>query len=481
MNESLTREMGSVPAFSRDMFARKNGGAMRKTLCALLFSMALATSPVRVEAEPGDVVTVAGYEFSTYGHRWDVCDVSTVLPRFWLAVPRLVVWSGIYPSQHLVAQAKTTAGEWQDKEYTVGCRSWMPLGVRFIPFALLRHDIGGFGSLDFQCCPWSRFWLNTSPDTALRAVTSGSMMDLGGTLGLTVADAFSLTLRAGYLMMTMSELSRSVSASSGYSDVHFPRSVTGRFYVGVQIGAGGFQPPPDDARWHPNEFTLVPMVTHVNRQERLRRWEAGGKSAEILGVIGDNDRCTRDSAITALGRIGDSLAVSGLTATLTDERADARAFAAFALGKLGSRTADSARVQGEAPSDSAQGFRDGWALERVDYHPYLSPYVGGCLISCLAPGALAVGAWTSAKGEKATYGLAAAGSSLLAPLFMLVAASSPHVPSELPVGRSASYLENYRAGYARAWNDNLAKVRVGYYAGTVVMLGITLASVLMAK
>lgn len=316
---------------------RNRGGYMLKQLGALLILMAMTPLSARAAGEPGAVVTAVGYELSSYGHRWDVCDVGTTLPRYWLAVPRIVIWNGIYPSTHFVAQAKTLAGDWQDKEYTVGCRSWAPLGARFIPFALVGHDISGFGSLDFLYCPWSRFWLNTGPDTALRARTSGSLMDVGGSLSLTVAEAFSLTLRAGYLILNMAELSKTVSAGSGYSDIHFPKSTTRGVYLGVQLGAGQFQPPPDDVRWHPNEFMLVPMVTPMNRQEQLSHWEAGGKSAQLFAVVEDGEQGIRDSALTALGRVGDALAISGLAAALTNERADVRAFAAYALGKLGPR------------------------------------------------------------------------------------------------------------------------------------------------
>lgn len=309
---------------------------MLKWIGATFLLVGLLTSLALAGDEPGFVSTLLGYEFSSYGRRWDVCDASSVLPKSWLCAPRFIVWNGIYPSARFAAQAKTLDGTWQDKEYSVGVRSWFPLGLRFAPMALM---LGGgqsaYISLDGLYCPWTRFWLNTGSDTALKSRTTGSLLDLGGTLNLIAVGVFQVTFRAGYLRFAMNDLSRSVSATSGYTSVQFPGRVESGPYLGLSASLGAFQPPASDVRWYPDDVILVPLLMHPDKRRRLAEWEAGRRSAWLFAAVEDGDRDIRDSALTALGRVGDALAIDSLAAALTNREPDVRAVAAFALGRLG--------------------------------------------------------------------------------------------------------------------------------------------------
>jgi len=142
-----------------------------------------------------------------------------------------------------------------------------------------------------------------------------------------------------------------------------------------------------------------------------------------------------------------------------------------------------AALDAQVMPDSAYkaGYTDGRLFACSQGRYRIVPCVTTSL-TCCTPGIAAIGVWTATnKEDKGGAAIATFITAPIVPLFLGVSQFTRREPSKLPAGRAASYLEGYRHGYNDAWKGNVARSLLFSSASVLILVGITTASLLLAK
>ncbi len=194
--------------------------------------LTVAPATLAVATDWGFGITYAGHEWSGSGRQWEFGTVSALVPPLWLG-PTASVWTGNWLTAPLPCSLQTAGGAWQPGEARPGFNNWLPIGIRFIPAAVVRND--GFSpacvNIELRYCGWTEVRLNCQTDRLDHFSTArGQMLNASVSLSSSL-----VTLRAGYEHFLIPAVRATLDDSTGFRQLAFPQRSIGRVFVGIAL------------------------------------------------------------------------------------------------------------------------------------------------------------------------------------------------------------------------------------------------------
>jgi len=177
-------------------------------------------------------VTYAGHEWSGSRRQWEFGSVSVLPPPFWLG-PAVSVWTGTWLDTPLPCSLETVAGGWRPSDSRVSFNSWLPVGVRFVPLAVVRRDgyAPAYVEAGLRYCGWTEVKLSCRTDRLEHySAARGHMLDASAGLSSSL-----VAVRFGYQRSFIPRVQTVLAETTGYRQFAFPSHSLERYYVGFSV------------------------------------------------------------------------------------------------------------------------------------------------------------------------------------------------------------------------------------------------------